>query len=81
MIASLWQKMQQAKQDQVADGWSDTQWSLHFCAVSHVKTRGRRMSPNIRTYCRILLLKFGIRMPFFKFGKKPNFAEFRISNF
>ena len=44
------------------------------------RSKGRRMSPNIRTYCQILLLKFGIRVAFFKFGKKKNFAEFRISD-
>ena len=50
-------------------------------AGSAVYAKGRRMLPNIWTYCRILFLKFGIRVAFFKFGKKPNFAEFRISNF
>ena len=30
------------------------------------ESRGRRMLPNIRTYCRILLLKFGNRVPFSK---------------
>ena len=41
------------------------------------KSKGRRMLPNIQTYCRILLLKFRTRVPFFKFGRKPNF-EFLI---
>ena len=49
--------------------------------LQRVITSPRIELPNIRTYCRILLIKFGNRVPFSKFGEEANFAEFRISNF